>query len=288
MKPMLAVKFVEDKADYPYLLSPKIDGIRGVIHHGAVVSRSMKSLPNRHLQEKFGQDTLSGLDGEFVNGDPTDPDCFRKTMSIVMSHDKPIDDISFLVFDYIYGVEVYIRRALRFNDVGFSVNNIMVVPQHVVGDIDEVLHWEKNYLSMGYEGVILRDPLATYKYGRSTMKEGKLIKVKRFLDSEAIVVDMEELLHNNNEAKINELGLTARASCKENKSKAGTMGALVVEDINTGVRFNIGTGFTAKERYDIWVDNPIGKLVKYKHLPIGSKDKPRHPVFLGFRNQIDM
>ena len=288
MKPMLAVKFVEDKADYPYLLSPKIDGIRGVIDKRTVKSRSMKPLPNRHLQEKFGQDTLSGLDGEFVCGDPTDPDCFRKTMSIVMSHDKPIDDISFLIFDYIYGVEDYTTRSRRFHNVGFSVSNIILVAQHVVNSMDEVIRWEEEYLSRGYEGVILRDPHSTYKYGRSTMREGKLIKVKRFLDSEAIIVGMEELLHNNNEARINELGLTARASCQENKIPADTMGALIVRDIKTGVQFNIGTGFTQVERDHIWNSCPVGKIVKYKHLPIGSKDKPRLPVFLGFRNSIDL
>lgn len=288
MKPMLAVKFIEGQARYPYLLSPKIDGIRGVIDKAVVRSRSMKSLPNRHLQEKFGAGTLDGLDGEFVIGSPTDPDCFRKTASIVMSHDKPIDDISFLIFDYIYGSEDYITRAKRFNDVGFSVDKIIVVNQHIVNSMDEVLYWEELYLSMGYEGVILRNPYATYKYGRSTMREGKLIKLKRFLDSEAMIVGMEELLYNNNEAKTNELGLTARASCKENKSKANTMGALVVRDLKTGVQFNIGTGFSAKERYGIWISDLIGKVVKYKHLPIGSKDKPRHPVFLGFRNPIDM
>lgn len=288
MKPMLAVKFDETKAVFPYILSPKIDGIRGIVNKGIVKSRSMKSLPNIHIQKKFGEYVLDGLDGEFVSGNPTDPDCFRNTVSTVMSHDKPIDNISFLIFDYIYGVEDYITRAARYDSVGFCVNNIVLVNQHMIMSMKDILFWEEKYLRLGYEGVILRNPFSTYKYGRSTMKEGKLIKLKRFLDSEAIIVGMEELLHNNNEAKINELGLSSRASLKENKSKAGTMGALIVRDIKTGIQFNIGTGFTANERFDIWVDDPIGKIVKYKHLPIGSKDKPRHPVFLGFRNQIDM
>lgn len=287
MRPMLATKFDEVKAVFPYLLSPKIDGVRGVIDKG-VKSRSMKLLPNKHLQEKFGQDCLNGLDGEFVYGDSTDPDCFRKTSSIIMSHEKPIDAISFLIFDYVYGTENYRTRSEKYKNVGFMVDSIRVVPQNMVHSMEDILLLEKMYLAEGYEGIILRNPDSTYKYGRSTMKEGKLLKLKRFLDSEAIILGMEELLHNNNEVKINELGLSSRASLKENKAKAGTMGALIVKDINTGVKFNIGTGFSAEERYGMWATCPIGKIVKYKYLPIGVKDRPRHPVFLGFRDQIDM
>lgn len=37
-------------------------------------------------------------------------------------------------------------------------------------------------LSIRYEGVILRDPNTMYKHGRSTAKEGGLIKEKRLND----------------------------------------------------------------------------------------------------------
>ena len=65
-------------------------------------------------------------------------------------------------------------------------------------------------------------------------------------------------------------------------------------DVKTGVEFReIGTGFTAQERADIWQDRRIyaedadAPLVKYKHFPSGAKDKPRHPVFLGWRDSRD-
>jgi hypothetical protein len=32
----------------------------------------------------------------------------------------------------------------------------------------------------------------------------------------------------------------------------------------------------------------MGKVVKYKSQPTGVKDKPRFPVFLGFRDVVDM
>ena len=68
-----------------------------------------------------------------------------------------------------------------------------------------------------------------------------------------------------------------------------TMGALIVRDIVTGVEFNIGTGFTAADRREWWewfvaqTERTPKPVVKYKSFPIGTKDKPRHPVYLGLR-----
>jgi DNA ligase-1 len=63
----------------------------------------------------------------------------------------------------------------------------------------------------------------------------------------------------------------------------GRLGALIVEW--EGKLFNIGTGFTDAERIDIWnrKEQYHGKQAKFKYLPVGVKDLPRHPVFLGWR-----
>ena len=75
-----------------------------------------------------------------------------------------------------------------------------------INTMEELEKYEVDCLEIGYEGVILRDPNAKYKHGRSTVKEGGLIKVKRFSDSEARILAMEEQMKNNNEKKVNELG----------------------------------------------------------------------------------
>jgi DNA ligase-1 len=68
------------------------------------------------------------------------------------------------------------------------------------------------------------------------------------------------------------------------------LGALVVRDLKTGVVFNIGTGFTAADRLEMWKNraNLLDKIVTYEYLPIGVKDKPRHPCFKGFRIEADL
>jgi DNA ligase-1 len=56
------------------------------------------------------------------------------------------------------------------------------------------------------------------------------------------------------------------------------------------VEFDLGTGFTSGQRRDLWVGRGKlkGKLVKYKFQPTGVKDKPRFPVFIGFRDARDL
>jgi len=133
-----------------------------------------------------------------------------------------------------------------------------------------------------------RSPMGAYKYGRATLREGSLWKLKRFTDGEYRVVGIEEQMHNANEKTRDELGRAKRSSHKENKRGKNTMGALNGVDTQTGVEFDVGTGFTDVERQDIWDNWPRdkGTLRKYKSLAVGVKDKPRHPVDLGTRLDI--
>jgi DNA ligase-1 len=72
---------------------------------------------------------------------------------------------------------------------------------------------------------------------------------------------------------------------------AGILGGFEVKDLKTGVSFKVGNGFELKERVDLWAAPTIGllgKIIKYSYFPTGSKEKPRFPVFRGFRDKRDM
>ena len=71
--------------------------------------------------------------------------------------------------------------------------------------------------------------------------------------------------------------------------KGKTLGALKVRDAENRV-FSIGSGFDAAERDKLWAmrDSLIGKLVKFKHFPVGEKELPRFPIYLGLRSKLDM
>jgi DNA ligase-1 len=284
---MLASPADLENLTFPKYISPKLDGVRAVVVDGVVLGRSLKPIRNQRVQDLFGRKEFNGLDGELIVGDPTAKDAFRTTSSVVNSVDKE-RDVFFHVFDDFSNPEDPFRKRmeLAFSKYRRHGNGMLWVRQMEVGTVEEMDHYERSYLEQGYEGAMLRDPLGRYKFNRSTSREGILLKVKRFVDRDCIVVDFEELLRNGNEAKINELGLTERSSHKENKSGAGILGSLVVKDADTGIEFNIGTGFTQEDREKIWQERGTykGKIAKYKSLPIGVMDKPRHPVFLGWRN----
>ena len=321
-KPMLAVDYEDVKnIQFPIYASPKLDGVRGLIDEYSepdrVRSRTLKLIPNIQVQNLL-KDVPVGFDGELIAGDPTAKDAYRKTVSMVMSDDKDTSGLAFHVFD-IQTSGPFTSRLIQLQTYFYDhlTNrspqllhreraNLVIVPQTLVYSVEGLLALEEQYLNTGYEGLILRTPHSPYKHGRSTLKEGYLLKMKRFADDEAIIEGVTELMHNDNDAKTNELGHTSRSHKKAGMRSSGTMGTLVVKDTKTGIRFEIGTGFDAEERRNFMPDTlnvigetdgdkkPIyktelaGRMVKYRHFLVGAKDKPRHPSFQGFRTLLDI
>lgn len=289
-RPMLATDAELDKLRFPLLASAKLDGVRAVVRGDVVYSRSNKPIPNTFVQKAFRE--CAHLDGELIVGDPRSKTVYRDTLSHVMSHDKTDYDLRFYVFDHVADLTApYRARAILLNmKRSILENNTAVIthPQHVVTCLDTLLTLEEKMLDQGYEGLILRDPNAPYKRGRSTVKEGYLLKLKRFVDDEAVVIGFEERMANNNEATVNELGRTKRSSHKAGKTGRGDLGAILVRFGDC--EFSIGTGFDDDERSRVWNarDQYLGRLAKFKYFPIGVKDAPRHPVFLGWRDPKDM
>lgn len=297
-KPMLAAVADLDKITYPILASHKLDGIRCIVRDGKPMSRSMKEIPNRFVQQMFAAlpRECEGFDGELIVGDPTAKDCYQKTVSGVMSEDGE-PDFRFYVFDIVAKGSVTFEARLFNAYLKHNTCKADWIVLHAHWQIDnrqELDIIEHRALIEGYEGLILRDPNGLYKQGRSTIKQGGMLKVKRFQDAEAVIIGFEELQHNDNEAFKDELGHTKRSSHQENKVAMNTLGALVVSPSKDqpfyGVSFKLGTGFDQALRKKIWDDRDqyVGKLVKYKYFDVGVKDAPRHPVFLGFRDPIDI
>ena len=290
-RPLLAVA-CEDvtKVNYPVLLSEKLDGIRMSVHNGVCMSRSMKPIPSAAVQAKFGRPEYEGYDGEIIYGDKNAKDVFNKSTRACMSHEFPeeldISELKFYVFDRITDDPYkdrwwYIRPDEQ--------NQVVKLRNFTVNSPEEVQEMEAGFLAIGAEGVMLRSPEGRYKQGRSTLKEGILLKVKQFVDEEATIIDFEEKMHNTNEATVGELGQTKRSSHQENMIPCCTLGALVVHSEKWG-SFKIGTGFNDQQRQEIWDNRELyaEKLVKFKYFAVGVVDKPRHPVYIGIRHEDDM
>jgi len=295
-RPMLAAKTPEDLTvlRYPLLGSYKLDGIRALVIGGVVYSRTLKPIPSRYVQETFGRQEFNGLDGELIFGDPASPTCYSDTYSAVMTQASN-EPVQFWVFDY-FGVTpvaavagasniAYRDRWSVIDRISCGHPEIVVLHQRTLERAFDVLAHEEQALNEGYEGLIIRDPMAGYKEGRSTLREQALVKVKRTQDAEAVIIGFQELLRNRNEAVLDALGYTKRSSHLDNMVPAGTLGALICKTIPDGVEFRIGSGFDMQLRDEIWQNQALwlDRVVTFKHLPYGAKDAPRHPIYKGLR-----
>lgn len=286
-KPMLSGKADLAALQFPLLASRKLDGIRAVIRDGRVLSRTLKPIPNQFVQAMLGHERFEGHDGELLVGPMSAPDVYLKTNSAVMSvSGQP--SFTFAVFDSILHPEQPFRERLPLQE--FITDRYQVVPlQHTrIHDLDELLAYQAQALAEGYEGVMLRDADAPYKHGRSTTREGYLLKLKNYETDEAVVIGVVEALRNDNPATLDALGHTVRSSHAENKVGKNVLGALVVKCIHTGVEFQVGSGFDDEQRKTLWDDPPIGRIISYNHFPHGRKTAPRHPTWKGFRDAIDL
>lgn len=297
-KPMLAKDADPAKLTFPLFGQPKLDGIRASIVDGKLLSRTLKPIPNAEIRQALERPAFEGLDGELIVGEPTAADCYRRTSSFVMAPDKTDEPWAFFAFDKWDDVGPF---NMRYNEVSTiaAAHNWTDIPIFALGPVQldnlaELENYEAEQLELGMEGIIVRDPVAPYKFGRSG-KAGPLLKIKRFIDFEAEVIGVYEENHNANVATTNELGRTARSSAKAGKIGKGTLGGLILRALNgaaEGVEFRCGTGFDAAMRADLWIEwhkQPFtGRIVKVKSFPIGVKDKPRHPVYVGMRSSIDM
>lgn len=288
VKPMLAVNVNFDKLKFPVIISPKLDGLRGMVKDGQLMSRSLLPVPNKIAQEILSK--FEGLDGELICGNPTDENVLQESNAFFMSEDGESDNWAFYIFDrWDQPDKPFSERFESLKKMDLPPQ-IKVVPHITVNSLAELLDWEKKFLDEGYEGLMMRKPDGGYKNGRSTVKEALLLKLKRFVDGEAKIVDFEELMHNENPARVNNVGKLVRSKNKNNMKPMNALGAFIVEDTKTGVRFTLGNGLTNEEREKFWQDKEqyLGKTVKYKHFPKGVVTKPRHAEFLGFRDERDM
>lgn len=290
-KPALAIEFSKVKTLPKNLLgSPKLDGIRFCVFGGVAYSRSLKLIPNKFIQAyvKEHASALEGVDGKIIIGSPTAEDCFNTTTSGVMRIEGE-PDFMLYVFDKYDKDLTYYWRYMNLKKFECFPERARLVSHLLVGTEEAIKSLEQEYLSYGYEGLMLNNADALYKCGRSGTKNPELIKKKLFTDSEFEIIGYEPKYTNQNEAQTNELGRTFRSSSKKGMLVLETLGALILKT-DTGVNFNCGSGFTDVSRDFYWGirDTLIGQIAKVKHFEIGAYKVPRHPTFLGIRDSIDL
>lgn len=302
LKPMLAGKAELDQIRFPVVASPKLDGVRCLAVDGKPMSRALKMFPNKRVQEAFAELRLHGYDGELIYGSPNVNDVLSKTITAVMKEDYQHENVlDYYIFDVwnTPSVPWMVRQEAAYQSVEgiemgerTTILRLCSLESMLVSNHEELENYERSITENGYEGVMIRDPNAPYKYGRSTVREGYLLKIKRFEDAEAVIIGYEEEMENTNEAVMDNLGHLKRSSHKAGKVGKGRLGKWLVRGIKEfdGLEFKVGSGLTDQMAIEFWSkrDEMIGNIITYKYFATGVKDLPRHPVFKSVRPAIDM
>lgn len=288
---------------FPLRGSIKYDGWRVVEYDGRAVLRSLKSVRNMHasallarLFARCAELGYRGLDGEVVVGPANHPNSMQHTTS-GLSTITGQPEFTFFLFDtYQNAEQPYTQRYARLRELMPLIAEefpwVQLVQQKVLHNMAEMLAYEAEIVALGYEGIMLRAPQGHYKMGRSTMLEGLLAALKRFMDDEAIVLAYRAEQENANEAGVNELGRTHRTSHASGMIPKDRMGTMLCASLNFSQTFGLGggVGITHEVRKHVW-ENPHlyqWRVAKYAYQDIGIRERPRIPRWKGWRAWEDM
>jgi len=291
-----------DNIKYPMMASYKLDGIRCIFYKGQMLSRSLKPIVNKQLREKFenvrawSEKTGNILDGEIYSPDLTFQEITRYVMTkdfedvkSIKKHGKVLtipDSLRFYCFDALFNSfeESLFKNRYDMVLVASGLIDIMPVIHDLVYSKEDVEEKFERALSEDYEGLILRDMKGRYKFGRGTLKEGIIYKVKPYRTFDAVVLDVIQSteVDPNAEKKTNELGRSVTSKKKEDRILIEKASAFLVRYEEHQLK--VVLAMTDEEKKNVWKNKEyyIGKMIEYKGMLIGSKDVPRHPVMLRF------
>lgn len=285
-KPMLAATVINrTKLRFPFLASPKLDGIRCIVRNGQVLSRSFKPIRNKFIVHHLK--SLPDLDGELIVGSSTVGDVFNRTTRGVMSVEGH-PSFQYHVFDTLHDLKAPFKDRLAAIPIAEYIAPVLHTE---VTSLNDLSLYEDLVLEAGYEGVMLRGPHSAYKCGRATANENSLWKLKQFTDGELVVNEVLEGVVNINHATMDALGRTVRSKHQDGMIPSNQIGTIIGHDIQTGWMLELSPGRMAHAmRIALWQNKSeiVGKIVKYKCFNYGSIDTPRFATFQGFRDPTDM
>jgi len=236
------------------------------------VEKSLSLLFNKEHNAKYV------LDGEIMSND------FNNTQKSAFASKRgtTVGDMKFHIFDMIpydeWVSENFITTAFkRYQSLELlfaamqpqmqarNITNLVMVERTIVYSLDEVLELEKQYITEGFEGVMVNPDIPYYK-GK---KSNKMLKFKTFKSMDCEV--------------------TGVYKGKPGTKYEETLGGLNVIQENE-VTCDVGSGFSDQERDEIW-NNPsaiVGRIVEIEYQELSKDDqRMRFPVKKRWRPEKD-
>jgi len=282
-KPLLAATVEHpEQLIFPLVASPKLDGIRCIIHNGIAVSRNLKPIRNTFIQEEL-QGLPDGLDGELIVGEPNQGLVLNRTVSGVMSEaGRP--EFRFFVFDLAHEPGIFTRRFAQLERLKHE--RLSIVPHDPISSSAMLADYERTILGEGFEGIMVRDPYGLYKHGRSTLRDRILGKLKRFTDGEIFITNIIEGSRNENEQTRGALGESTRSMAQAGMVPSGLVGTILGNDTKTNQSLQVSPGRMTHDMRKYFMEHPeqiVGRIAHYRVFAYGSVNTPRFPTFQCFR-----
>lgn len=289
MIPRVMLASTEGRIRFPCLVSRKLDGVRCTYSpsHG-VLTRTNRVLPNEAIRQMIESSDvakhpgLTLLDGELCRTDESFLDTSGQARTINGSSREMIYHIFDMVLDEAWETPFVVRFSSLCSAMS-EQEQVQLVPQRIVRsdkELDDEIHQAK---SSQWEGLMIRALDGPYKHGRSTPREGWLIKRKFSEESEGTIVDVIQLKKNLNPPMRDPRGLIMRSRMAAGLHLEAKVGAFIIQT-DAGVQFHIGSGLTDEQRVSWWSDRNrmIGQRIRYAYQATGAKEAPRIPTFKGF------
>jgi len=283
-----------DKIKFPAYAQMKMDGMRfnAIVREGKVEFRSRNGKQIHllgHLEKEFA--ALAGdvdcvFDGELLvmlEGDIQFAD--RQTGNGILNKankgtisDKEAALVHATVWDvipYLYFTDGHcpVPYATRFSSLSDLVSKqvskdkrIWLVSSEIVETYEKAQEIFNEYLSLGYEGIILKDGSGVWEDKRAKHQ----IKFKGELECDLKIVAVEE----------------------GTGKYAGLLGAIVCESADGVVKVNVGSGFNDAHRKNLKEKDLLGKIVAVKYnARIKNKQGDESlflPIFVEVRDDKDV
>lgn len=234
-----------------WVMSEKLDGVRGLWNGERLVSRSGNTL---RAPDWFTRDFPPfALDGELWSTRGN----FEGIVSIVrrQTPDARWSQMRYHIFEVPHQAGGLLERLAVLADYleKRPVAHLRIIPQIPVATTAQLRNFLAEVADGGGEGVVVRNPDSPYQTGRLS----SALKVKNYVDAECVV----------------------RKILPGNGKYTGKMGALRCA-MADGKLVNIGSGFSDKMRA---APPPVGSTITFKYYGLTQKGKPRFPVYLRLR-----
>lgn len=272
LKPMLAKHYKDIPNfdwDKSYYASIKLDGTRSTIfmRNGKIVtsSRGGKNydIPATHILNdpcvkaifELYPDII--LDGElYIHGKPLS---YISGLCRLKELDPKHDELRFYCYDIVDESKTFIDRLEIIKSLPIDpLSKLKIVEHYPLSGKEDIMNKHNQAIQDGYEGLILRDPLKTYKCG----SRDRMFKVKEFTDDEFKILGIVD-------------GLRDEDMCFLMETKKG----YVFKAKPVGDR-------KLKTWYKEHINDLIGQMGTVKYFGYTTTDKPvpNLPVFKNVRN----